>query len=133
MIYGIGTDIVKIKRVEKMINRWQERFLDRVFTKDEIEYCRKKSDSFPCFAARLAAKEAAGKMFGTGLGEINWKDIGVLNDRQGNPYLEFKALAKNKIKKNNIENVHLSLSHEKEYAIAYVIAEGGKYDCSDSN
>lgn len=126
MIYGIGIDIVEVKRISNLIERWQEKFLDRIFTEKEIKYCQKKSDPFLHYAVRFAAKEAAGKMFGTGLGNVGWKDIEVLHNVNGNPYLNFRNKAEKEIIKNNIENVHLSLSHEKDYAVAQVVAEGGK-------
>jgi len=126
MIYGIGIDIVEIKRIRNLLDRWQEKFLHRVFTKKEIEYCQNKSNPSSHYAVRFAAKEAAGKMFGTGLGNIGWKDIEVLHKDNGNPYLNFRNNAEKEIINNNIKNVHLSLSHEKEYAVAQVVAEGGK-------
>ena len=126
MIYGIGIDIVEIKRIRNLLDRWQEKFLHRVFTEKEIEYCQKKSNPSFHYAVRFAAKEATGKMFGTGLGNIGWKDIEVLHKDNGNPYLNFRNNAEKEIINNNIKNVHLSLSHEKEYAVAQVVAEGGK-------
>ncbi|MGM0436778.1 MAG: holo-ACP synthase [Bacillota bacterium] len=126
MIYGTGIDIVEVKRVESIIKCWEDKFLNRIFTENEIKYCQKKSNPFPHFAARFATKEAVAKMFGTGLGKINWKDIEVINKEKGKPYLHFSGGAKKEAVKNNIKNVHLSLSHEKEYAIAQVVAEGGK-------
>ena len=126
MIYGTGIDIIKVKRVENLIERWQDKFLDKIFTTKEIEYCQKKPDPSPHFAVRFAAKEAVGKMFETGLGKIKWKDIEVIHKKSGKPYLNFKGKAKKEAEKQNIENVHLSLSHEKEYAVAQVVAEGGK-------
>jgi len=126
MIYGTGIDIIKVKRVENLIERWQDKFLNKIFTKKEIEYCQKKPDPSTHFAVRFAAKEAVGKMFKTGLGKIKWKDIEVIHKKSGKPYLNFKGIAKKEAEKQNIENVHLSLSHEKEYAVAQVVAEGGK-------
>jgi|SRR6056297_12295 len=126
MIYGIGIDIVEIKRIRNLLDRWQEKFLHRVFTEKEIEYCQKKSNPSSHYAVRFAAKEATGKMFGTGLGNIGWKDIEVLHKDNGNPYLNFRNNAEKEIINNNIKNVHLSLSHEKKYAVAQVVAEGGK-------
>ena len=126
MIYGTGIDIVKIERIAEMMNRWDKKFLKRIFTEHEIAYCKKKGSSASHFAARFAAKEAAGKMFGTGLGEIQWTDVEVRNNKKGSPFLEFSGRAEKFISNNKIEKVHLSLSHEKEYAVAQVIAEGGQ-------
>ncbi len=126
MIYGTGIDIVRIKRIEKTIDRWKEKFIRRIFTENEIIYCQNKTNPASHFAVRFAAKEAAAKMFGTGIGKINWTDIRVVNNKTGKPYLNFEGEAQNLYNKKGIKSVHLSLSHEKEYAVAQVIAEGGQ-------
>ena len=126
MIYGTGVDIVKINRIKKMINRWGDKFLKRIFSEGEIAYCQQKNNSAPHFAVRFAAKEAAAKMFGTGFVNIKWTDIEVKKDERGKPYLIFNNEALKVSEKSEINRVHLSLSHEKEYAIAQVIGEGGQ-------
>ncbi len=126
MIYGTGVDIVNIKRVQKMIEKWDEKFLSRIFIETEKDYCKKKSNEAVHFAARFAAKEAVAKMFGTGIGKVKWKDIIVINNKSGKPEIKLRGKAKDLKKELEIEKIFLSISHEKEYAIAQVIAEGGK-------
>lgn len=126
MIYGTGVDIVNIKRVQNLIERWNEKFLNKVFSESEIDYCQNKSNMAVHFAARFAAKEAVAKMFGTGIGKINWRDIVVINDKNGKPEIELSGKAGELRKELEIEKIFLSISHEKKYAIAQVIAEGGK-------
>lgn len=126
MIYGTGVDIVQVDRIKKIIERWGDKFLKRLFTAEEISYCKSKKEPAHYFAVRFAAKEAAGKMFGTGLGKIKWTDIEVKKDEYGCPSLRFYDQAEKFARKKGIERVHLSLSHEKEYSLAQVIGEGGK-------
>ncbi|MGM0411273.1 MAG: holo-ACP synthase [Bacillota bacterium] len=126
MIYGTGVDIVNIKRVQNLIERWGKKFLNKVFSEREIDYCQNKNNVAVHLAARFAAKEAVAKMFGTGIGKINWRDIIVINDKNGKPEIELRGKARELRKELEIEKIFLSISHEKEYAIAQVIAEGGK-------
>lgn len=109
MIKGIGTDIVKIERIHKALEK--EGFLERVFTKKEREE-RKNPESY---AASYAAKEAVVKALGTGFRGITFHDIEIFHEENGKPYLCLYG------KKEN--SWHLSLSHEKEYAIAMVLWE----------
>src|SRR5690554_1094614 len=118
MIKGLGIDIVKINRIESLINRWGDRFLDRIFTIRELEYCSKKNAENQCFSARFAAKEAALKMLGSGLRQLNWQEIEVRNNQEGKPEIFLKGKARIKAERMGIDKIYLSLSHEKEYAIA---------------
>jgi holo-[acyl-carrier protein] synthase len=114
-----GTDIIEIERIKKSIEDTGEKFLNRVFTKNEIEYCEsKKAQKYQHYAARFAAKEAAFKAISWKLKdkyEISWKDIEVENNTQGRPSLNIIG-----INLEEIENIDLSLSHCKEYAVANV-------------
>ena len=121
-IASIGIDICEINRLQKIIIKYQNRFLEKVFTPIEIAYCDKKIDKFPSFAARFAAKEAVFKALGTGLRlGINWKDIEVNNDSLGRPYLRFYGMTNEMIADRK---ALLSLSHTDDNAIAFVIIAG---------
>ena len=123
MIYGIGIDIVKVERMREAVRKWEERFLQRVFTPDEIEYCYHKRDPFPSLSVRFAAKEAVIKASGSGV-SIPLVDIEVVNDERGNPTIQPGGALRAFFRENALSKVHLSLSHEKEYGIAFVVLEG---------
>ena len=106
-IFGIGTDIVNIKRMEKSLKKNGKPFKNRIFSKHEISYCENKKNPFPYYAKRFAAKEALSKALGTGIrNEISFKDIHINNNKLGKPYIELRGktadFLKNKIKKKNI-------------------------------
>ncbi len=123
MIIGIGTDIIKIERIARIINKLPN-FIDRVFTPSEAEYCLSKAIPAQSFAARFAAKEAVMKAMGTGWGDgISWQDIEVTVGLNGNPSITVHNACAQFMESNQICNIHVSLAHEKEYAIAYVLLE----------
>ena len=115
-----GTDIIESERVKESIENLGEKFLERVYTKKEIEYCEsKKKQKYQHYAARFAAKEALFKAISWKLEdkyEICWKDIEVLNNNQGRP--ELKLIG---VDLKNIENIDISISHCKNYAVANVV------------
>ena len=119
MKIACGTDIIEIERVKESIENLGEKFLERVYTKKEIEYCEsKKKQKYQHYAARFAAKEALFKAISWKLEdkyEICWKDIEVVDDKQGRPSLNIIGM-----NLNDIENIDISLSHCKEYAVANV-------------
>ncbi len=126
MILGIGIDIVHVPRIENAVERFGERFLERAFCPGEIEWCLKKRDPYPCLAGRFAAKEALVKALGTGFREgITLKQIGVERLDSGKPVLRLSDKAHSTARKMNVQGVQLSISHEREYAVAVVILEGG--------
>ena len=114
-----GVDIIGISRVKESIESLGERFINRVFTEKEIEYCEsKKNQKYQHYAARFAAKEAVFKALSWKLEDkyaICWKDIEVVDDKQGRPSLNIIGM-----NLNDIENIDISLSHCKEYAVANV-------------
>ncbi|KOR24538.1 holo-ACP synthase [Clostridium sp. FAM 1755] len=123
MIYGIGTDITEIKRIEKATTR-NKNFINKLFTKDEVELWEKKNFNLWFIAGRFAAKEAISKALGTGIRGFNFKDIEIINNELGKPEVVLKPKAEEIIKKiSNNYKIHLSISHEKEYAIAYALLE----------
>lgn len=116
-----GTDIIEVSRIKESIEKLGEKFLNKIYTKKEIEYCLSKNNmKYQHFAARFAAKEAIFKAISSLLKnkyEITWKDVEVLNDENGRPYVHF-------LNNNyNIEQIDISISHLKEYAIATCIVE----------
>ncbi len=124
MIFGIGIDIVKISRMENVLGRWKDRFMNRVFAQDEIDFCINKRLPGQHFAARFAAKEAFLKALGLGMtAGIPWKDIEITNNATGKPEMELHGKAKETCHDKNIKNILLSVTHDGEYGIAQVILE----------
>ena len=124
-IFGIGTDIVNIKRMEKSIKKNGVVFKNKIFSKNEINYCEKKKNPFPFYAKRFAAKEALSKALGTGIRKgINFKNIEVYNDNFGKPSIQLKGstadFLKKKIKTRKYF-IYLSLSDDVPWAQATVI------------
>jgi holo-[acyl-carrier protein] synthase len=124
MIYGTGIDLVHIKRIEKVIERWGDRFIHRVFTPGEIKICYNRSFTAAAFSLRFAAKEAFSKAIGTGMKKgVRWRDIEVFHHTGGRPGLKLHGRSLEICNKENITNYHLSLSDEGEYGIAMVVLE----------
>jgi holo-[acyl-carrier protein] synthase len=123
MIYGIGIDIVKTARIRAAVERWGPRFLERVFTAEEISYAYKKTDPFPSLSVRFAAKEAFIKASHKGQ-VISFADIEISNQADGRPLLRLRDRAQKDLGYLNVGSIHVSLSHEKEYGIACVVIEG---------
>ncbi len=123
-----GVDIVEVERIRRSLEKGGEAFKRRIFTEKEIEYCEnKKSTKYESYAARFAAKEAVSKAFGTGIGKyVSWKDIEVLNDEKGKPYIVLSDEAKKLFHGINGRDMSISISHCKDYAIAYAVFETGK-------
>ena len=124
-IFGIGTDIVNIKRMEKSLKKQGSKFKNSIFSKIEITYCEKKKNSSAFYAKRFAAKEALSKALGTGIRKgIKFRNIEISNDSYGKPSIRLKGAADNYLKKkikNKKYNIHLSLSDDKPWAQATVI------------
>lgn len=124
MIIGCGIDLVKIKRIEKIIKRWGNNFTSRIFTPLEGEYCEKKKvNKFQSYAGRFAAKEALLKALGLGLRGANWKEIEIKNNELGQPIIDTSGKLKNIALAKGVSKYFISISHAKEYAIAQVILE----------
>jgi holo-[acyl-carrier protein] synthase len=119
-IIGIGTDIIAIDRFAKTVAKHHQKFLDKIFTRKEQDYCNKHSDPIPFFAARFSAKEAISKALGCGLGEkLTFLDMEIVKDASGKPHV---ILSKTAQERFNHPKIHLSLSHCKQYATATAIA-----------
>ncbi|MDA8171975.1 MAG: holo-ACP synthase [Nitrospiraceae bacterium] len=124
MIMGVGVDIVKVKRLKSAVDRWGRRFLERVFTGAEIAACYEKAEPFRSLAVRFAAKEALIKASGGKLSGIAFREIEVANLAGGAPVIKKQGRLALALAESGIENLHLSLSHEEEYGVAMVVAEG---------
>jgi holo-[acyl-carrier protein] synthase len=125
MIYGIGVDLVKVTRIEAVMVRYGDRFLGRVFTEREINYCRNKSWAAAGFAMRFAAKEAFAKALGVGLrkGGIRWREVEVIPNPLGKPELSVSGRAAAMCAQAGVTAMHLSLTDEDRRALAVVILE----------
>ncbi len=123
MIKGIGTDIICVDRIRKVLERTPG-FRDKVFTASEIKYCASKADPAQSFAACFAAKEAVMKAFGTGWTEdVSWLGISLDHDAAGKPVVELGASTLAFFHNIGCTAIHISVSHERDYAIAYAILE----------
>jgi holo-[acyl-carrier protein] synthase len=123
-VLGLGTDLIETKRVEESIDRFGDRFLERVFTEGEIAYCRRKKNAGESFAARFAAKEAGAKALGTGISRgVNWKELEVRREVSGKPTLHLSGRAAELAEAMGVRRLQLSLTHSRELAMAVVVAE----------
>ncbi len=124
MISGLGTDVVSIERIRKMLERHGENILERVYTPAEQAEAAARRDPAEYYAGRWCAKEALSKALKCGIGEqCSWLDIAVLNDASGAPALKLTGTALKTANTFNYKHIHVSISHEREYATATVIIE----------
>ena len=124
-VIGIGTDIVETLRIAKMIERHGELFLNRVYTRQEVEYCSARKAATQHYAGRWAAKEAVLKALGTGWSRgIRWRDIEVVNEMGGRPHIVLEGGALEVSRRLGIERVLISISHCRSHATAYALAWG---------
>ena len=121
-MHYLGLDMVEIARIEGAIARWGTRFLRRVYTEAEIRYCRNR---VPELAVRFAAKEAAMKALGTGIRGVGWREIEILTNQEGAPSVYLYGRARSRSEELGLNDLAVSLSHSREYAIASVVG-GGK-------
>lgn len=120
---GIGIDIIEIDRIKEAVDKYGDNFLNKVFTENEINYCRRrKALRYPELAVRFAAKEAYAKAIGTGIKGfgrnnhgIHWKDVEIVNNSHGKPMFSIRGQI--------IEKAQVSLSHSRDYAVASVYVE----------
>lgn len=125
MIAGIGVDIVEISRLERAIEEYGDRFVNRVFTKREIDYCERMARKAERYATRFAAKEAARKAIGaaTPVTALSWHDVEIISSTEGAPQLQFHGRAAEIVEALNIIRSHISLSHARDQAVAFVVLE----------
>jgi holo-[acyl-carrier protein] synthase len=121
-IIGLGTDIVEISRLKKVLESHDQRFTERVFTQAERVLAEGKKESVTFYAGRWAAKEAVSKALGCGIGEhCSFTDVEILNDACGAPQVTLSGAAARRLSALGGINIHISVSHERAYAVATVI------------
>jgi holo-[acyl-carrier protein] synthase len=125
LVLGVGIDIVEIARVRRLMERWQDRFLKRVFTEEELSYALRRHDPAEHLAARFAAKEATLKALGTGLSMgVRWREMEVRRPRGQRPTLALSGRTAELGEARGIRRLHVSLTHDAGLAVAQVLAEG---------
>jgi holo-[acyl-carrier protein] synthase len=120
MVKGIGIDIIQVARIKNLMEKYGDKFFQRILTENEISYCKRFPNPEVHFAGRFARKEAYSKAIGTGISkDFKWKDIEILNDKRGKPYI-------NHTKQNEYSGFkfEISISHTKDYGCAVVVCEG---------
>jgi holo-[acyl-carrier protein] synthase len=124
MLLGTGVDLIEVERVAQSIERFGERFLNRIYTPREIAYCSSKRRGAESFAARFAAKEAGAKALGTGMNfGVSWKEIEVARALTGRPSLELSGRARHIADRLGVRTISVSLTHTAQIAMAMVIME----------
>jgi holo-[acyl-carrier protein] synthase len=124
MVFGIGVDLVHVKRIEHILHRWGERFVSRLFTADEKKICYSRPRPASAFAMRFAAKEAFSKALGLGMRMgIRWRDIEVFHFPGGKPGLKVHGTSMDICRERGITGFHVSLTDDGDYAIAMVVLE----------
>jgi len=127
MVLGTGIDLVEIGRIQRSIDRYGQRFLDRVYTATEQAYCLRKRKAAESFAARFAAKEAGAKALGTGITHgVSWLEIEVGRESGGRPALGFHGRAAEFAARLGVGRAALSITHTEELAMASVVLEDGR-------
>lgn len=116
-----GVDIVNVGRIDKILLDNRQQFYNKIFTIEEINYIKEKGHKATTVAGLFAAKEAVSKALGTGIGVLGWKDVEILHEPKGRPYVNFTERGKKIADKLGIGEIQISISHETEYAIAFVV------------
>jgi holo-[acyl-carrier protein] synthase len=124
MIVGTGVDLAEVPRIRASIERFGDKFVQRIYTPREIAYVERKANRYERFAARFAAKEAGMKALGTGWRHgVRWQDFEVANLPSGRPTLNLHGIARSYADKLGVKQISLSLTHTAEYGLAYVVFE----------
>lgn len=124
MVLGIGIDIVLNSRIERIIDKWGDKFLSKFFSEKELENISRAHNRYQRFAGNYAVKEAFAKAVGTGFRKgLRIRDIVVMRDKMGKPYVMLNGTANNYIDKIGGKKIQASISHEKDYSVAIVIVE----------
>lgn len=122
IIYGVGTDIVEIDRIKKAMDRFPK-FIERLFSVEELAYLESKALKPQHVAGGFSAKEAVLKSMGTGLRNFKWKEIEIVRDMKGKPFVRLNGKAKDYADDNYIGDIHISISHCRDFATATAVAE----------
>ena len=117
-MHHIGTDIIEVSRVREIVETWGERFLNRVYTKSELELCKDNPEKL---ASRFAGKEAVMKALGTGARGVGWREIEILSEPSGKPVVNLHGKAREKADSLGLDGLAISLSDSREYAVAFVV------------
>ena len=124
-LIGHGIDIVETKRIAESMERFGDRFLNRIFTEGEVAYARSMKYPHLHLAARFAAKEAISKAFGTGIGrELGWRDLEICRETNGAPRVQLHGHAQVYAESRGVLTIHISLSHTTDYAAASAVIVG---------
>jgi holo-[acyl-carrier protein] synthase len=121
MILRTGVDLIEIARIEEVVSRHGKHYLERIYTSAEMELCGKRAESL---AGRFAAKEAVAKALGSGIGDVDWKEIEILGDDQNAPVLHLNGKAAQKSDKLGLKSWSVSISHDQSQVIAFAVAIG---------
>ncbi|MGH2441550.1 MAG: holo-ACP synthase [Chloroflexota bacterium] len=123
MTLRTGIDLIEIERIESAVHRWGDRFLNRVYTEQEVAYCRGKPQRL---AGRFAGKEAVSKALGVGIRTLRWRDIEILPDHRGKPRVHLQGRALRIAERLNIAGFDLSITHSRTDAMVVVVAWSGE-------
>ncbi len=125
MVLGLGSDLIEISRIEESLERYGERFMQRVYTAGEISFCqRKMKHAGESFAARFAAKEAAAKALGTGISKgVSWREIEVRREPGEPPSIVLSGRAAERAASMGVRRIQVTLSHSRDIAMAVVLVE----------
>ncbi len=124
MILGIGIDIIEVARIRVSLERFGERFGQRILLPDEMAYCLSHKFPAPFVAARFAAKEAISKAFGTGIGaQLGWRDMEIARKESGEPFVILHGKGEELFASRNAKNLHVTISHTDNYAAVTAILE----------
>ena len=121
MKIATGVDLIEIARIEEVIARHGKHYLERIYTPAELEQCGKRAESL---AGRFAAKEAAAKALGCGIGDVSWNEIEVLGDEQNAPILSLHGMAEQKARELGLMTWSVSISHSQSHSVAFVVMVG---------
>lgn len=120
MIFGIGIDIIEIERIKKSVEKFNDIFLNKIYTQTELEYCLSKKNKYQHLAARFAAKEAIAKALATGWSKgFRWKDIEIFNEKSGMPNVKLLGNVKNFLDDN--KSLKITMSHSEHYVTCFAI------------
>ncbi|MFC1901237.1 holo-ACP synthase [Chloroflexota bacterium] len=117
-MHHIGTDIIEVTRIGKALDRWGERFLNRIYTEPEQKLCREKPERL---ASHFAGKEAVMKALGTGAIGVSWREIEIISESSGKPVVNLYGKAREKADSLGLDGLAISLSDSREYAVAFVV------------
>lgn len=121
MKLATGVDLIEISRIEEVIARHGKHYLERIYTPAELEQSGKRTESL---AGRFAAKEAAAKALGCGIGDVTWREIEILGDEQNAPVLTLYGAAKQKADESGYSTWSVSISHSQSHSVAFVVMMG---------